>query len=58
MTFSLEGIPTFNEFRRIGTWREETASGIDPPGKDPRTGAGLVNAFEAVRKAMAERKGK
>jgi len=43
---------------RVKTILEETASDIDPPGKDPRTGAGLVNALEAVRKALVEKKGK
>jgi subtilisin family serine protease len=31
---------------------EETATDIAPPGKDTRTGAGLANAYRAVRKAM------
>ena len=44
----------------LPAWRvkeilEETARDIDPPGKDPRTGAGLADAYGAVKKALAEK---
>ncbi|MHC4599371.1 MAG: S8 family serine peptidase [Planctomycetota bacterium] len=45
----------------LTAWRvkeilEETAKDIDPPGKDPRTGAGLADAYAAVKKALDEKK--
>ncbi|MHC4777701.1 MAG: S8 family serine peptidase [Planctomycetota bacterium] len=45
----------------LTAWRvkeilEETAKDIDPPGKDARTGAGLADAYAAVKKAIAEKK--
>ncbi len=43
----------------LSPWRvkailEETAKDIKPRGKDPETGAGLVNAFKAVEQAKKE----
>jgi subtilisin family serine protease len=43
---------------QLPAWRvreilEETAVDLDVPGKDPRTGAGLINAFEAVKAATS-----
>jgi hypothetical protein len=32
---------------------EETARDLDPPGRDNRTGAGLIDAVEAVKEALA-----
>jgi hypothetical protein len=45
--------------RDLPPWRikqiiEASATDIDPVGKDNRTGAGLVNAYAAVRRALAE----
>jgi hypothetical protein len=43
---------------RLPAWRvreiiEATAVDLDVPGKDPRTGAGLINALEAVKSATS-----
>jgi subtilisin family serine protease len=38
---------------RVGEILEETARDLDAPGKDPRTGAGPVDAFEAVKAATS-----
>lgn len=51
----------FSANPELTAWRvkeilEETATDIGEPGKDPRTGAGLANAFKAVQKALAELK--
>jgi subtilisin family serine protease len=47
----------------LTAWRlrkilEKTATDVGPPGKDPRTGTGLANAFLAVREARAGAGGK
>ena len=34
---------------------ESTAQDLETQGKDPRTGAGLINAFEAVKAAVASK---
>jgi subtilisin family serine protease len=40
---------------RVKEILEMTAADIGKPGKDPRTGSGLVNAYEAVKNALSER---
>jgi subtilisin family serine protease len=53
----------FSAAPELLAWRvkeilESTATDIEPKGKDPRTGAGLLNAYKAVqaaKKAMAEK---
>ncbi len=40
---------------RVKEIMEATATDISPQGKDTRTGAGLINAFEAVKAAQAAR---
>lgn len=37
---------------RIMQILEATARGIAPPGKDSRTGAGLIDAYKAVNEAL------
>jgi len=41
---------------RVKAILEETAKDLKPRGKDVETGAGLVNAYEAVKQAIKERK--
>ncbi len=40
---------------RVKAILEETAKDVKPKGKDVETGAGLVNAYKAVKKAIEER---
>ena len=42
---------------RIKEILESTAKDLGPRGKDPKTGAGLVNALKAVEAALARDEG-
>ena len=47
----LEANPELTPWR-VKAILEETAIDLEKPGKDPRTGAGLIDAFAAVKRAQ------